>query len=112
MASLVPCTQCARHVRVGPEGCPFCGASTAALVPRGIDALPSDRSLTRAALVLMGATAILGCGKTAGLAAPAYGGPPPDPAVLDAGVENLAVPAYGAPPIAPPAPSSTSKDRK
>ncbi len=39
MKPLVPCSQCARHVRASEPACPFCGASIAANA--GTNAVPS-----------------------------------------------------------------------
>jgi hypothetical protein len=66
LTKMAPCEGCSRHVRVGGEACPFCGASTASLVapePRR----PRGGRWTRAALMagsaLLG-TAALGCGSS------------------------------------------------
>ena len=127
MASLEPCPQCARHVRVGGMTCPFCGASIAALSSRPLQVVPVERGLTRAALVLMGAAAVVACGKTKSnedvVVSTAYGGPPPtmQPLAPDAAMTPSA-PAYGMPPpearpdagkgAAPPGAGSASPTKK
>lgn len=60
--ALIPCSGCARHVRVGPSieahACPFCGAALPAVVARR---QPSAR-LGRAALMAFGSAALIpGC---------------------------------------------------
>lgn len=106
--ALIPCTSCSRHVRLSSEldaTCPFCGAPIAQLKARSSSAQPSH--LGRAALLFVGATTITACGKTTaeslsregaaeagkkseegkgrGMAVPAYGAPPPNPARLEGG---------------------------
>jgi hypothetical protein len=88
------CTQCFRHVRVGPTSaaCPFCGAATHATIGHR---LPAARVRTRAAFVFAAALAATGCASDTEPTADA--GPiPEDATALDA--------AYGAPP--PPADAS------
>ena len=122
MAALVGCTECARHVRITEPACPFCGAVLEGLEERRLEPLPADRGLTRAAVVLMSAAALAGCGKTSGTKEPAPTPTPtetsPEPvpvygpapiADTDDAAAGLpqAAPAYGAPPIATePAPDT------
>lgn len=119
MAALVSCTECSRHVRVTEPACPFCGASLKGLEVRRLEPLPTDRSLTRAAVVFMGAAALAGCGKTSGTKelvptptesapAPAYG-PAPVAEVDAATARPQVAPAYGAPPIATTNPAPDAK---
>lgn len=99
MSSLVSCTKCARHVRAAEVACPFCGASLEGGVARPAPSLPIDRALGRAAVVFMGATALVACGKTT-----AGKGTAPDPAPTE-----LAAPAYGPPPISDSVPDGTDE---
>ena len=119
MSCLHVCPSCERHVRSVETICPFCDAT-----------LPDDfgvcgelcgigRPLTRAAFILMSATALTACGKTAGPGAGPGGGaeiygPPPVDVRPDASAspQNEPVPqgepvsVYGPAPTAdPPAPS-------
>lgn len=55
-----PCAECARHVRVGADRCPFCGAE-AAEVAAGEVRPVGRRELTRAA-IFAGAALLAGCG--------------------------------------------------
>lgn len=118
MSCLHLCPSCARHIRAEETSCPFC----ATVLPDdfGVCTEPraaAGRPLTRAALVLMTATAITACGKSGSSdpTSPGSGvdiyGPAP---VADAGRAEpapLPVAVYGPPPIAdagveptPPAP--------
>jgi hypothetical protein len=126
LAALVPCPSCARHVRVLEEACPFCGNPfTAMPIARAFATTPPlSGRLSRAAMVLAGATALAGCGKEPTIVDPApkptstdnapmavlYGGPPIDSP--DAAPTAISVPAYGAPPPAAPdaAPPKVAKD--
>lgn len=106
-----PCPSCARHVRSYETACPFCEARLPGecTLPDDVGAeprSPGGRPLTRAALVLMGATAITACGKSGANDPAAHGsavdiyGPAP---VADAGLAEpppLPVAVYGPPPIA------------
>ena len=80
MSCLHVCPSCERHVRSIEKACPFCEAT-----------LPDDfgvcgepramgRPLTRAAFILMSATALTACGKSTGMGGGAeiYGPPPVD----------------------------------
>lgn len=91
MRSLVPCTECARHVRASESTCPFCGAEIAAVAPRELSPMPADRLLARAAITFAAAaaTAVTACGKT---------DVPPQPPPVDNPNNNVA-PAYGVPVI-------------
>ncbi len=120
MAALVCCMECARHVRISDPACPFCGASLEGLEERHVEPLPGDRGLTRAAVVLMSAAALTGCGNTSGTKDPAptptptetsppvpVYGPAPIADTNDGGEGHpQAAPAYGVPPIADPAPDT------
>lgn len=112
MSCLHVCPSCGRHVRSTETTCPFCDV-----------ALPDDfsvcgepravgRALTRAAFLLMSATALTACGKStsggagAGSGADIYG-PPPVDVRSDAAAWNArdadsvkAVTVYGPAPIA------------
>ena len=99
MSSLVSCTECTRHVRAAEVACPFCGASLEGGVARPAPSLPVNRALGRAAVVFMGATALVACGKTTAskdtapspteLAAPAYGPPPLSDSVPEGSGEGV-----------------------
>jgi hypothetical protein len=112
---LSPCASCARHVRVTERACPFCSAArTPALAAHHLTEEPSG--LSRAALLVLGASLALAAGCERGTApnsqptmvprppaasepssADIYGAPPrPTP------LTGPAVPAYGMP--APPGP--------
>jgi hypothetical protein len=55
MTTLAPCPGCDRHVRPGDPSCPFCGASTIALVaPPRRPSLRAGRLATVAGVVLIG----------------------------------------------------------
>lgn len=119
MSCLHVCPSCERHVRSVETICPFCDATLpddfgVCGEPRG-----TGRPLTRAAFILMSATALTACGKTAGPGAGPGGGaeiygPPPVDVRPDASAspQNEPVPqgepvsVYGPAPTAdPPAPS-------
>jgi hypothetical protein len=109
MSCLHVCPSCGRHVRSSETTCPFCDV-----------ALPDDfgvcgepratgRPLTRAAFILMSATALTACGKSAapgGGETPGGGaeiyGPPPVVVQPDAGtsVREMPVSVYGPAPVA------------
>jgi hypothetical protein len=116
---LIPCRSCSRHVEASDPSCPFCGGA--------IDGVPIARPgtterLSRAVLVLLGATSLAACDRVkenssgtvvqpygapyipdeAGAAATLYGAPPP--------TETAVAQPYGAPYIPvdagrPPAPA-------
>src|SRR5688572_12350756 len=88
---LAPCGGCARHVRIGETECPFCGASTAALI-----APPMGRAGTRIALAF-GAALLGACGSSSTTA------PSPEPDTSD---DVQIEPA----PAADPAPSDDDDD--
>lgn len=88
---LLQCQACRRHVRSEETSCPFCGQSVEGLEPRAVAPMP-ERS--RAAAVLLGAAAMVGCGKEAAQPPPA---PNPTPT-------EMAMPAYGGPPVIPSVP--------
>src|SRR5204863_3620737 len=61
-AALVPCSSCARHVRVDETSCPFCDAAVPANAADAIPRPPPWRGpVTRAALMFFGATAVGAC---------------------------------------------------
>lgn len=96
---LVVCMSCSRHRRAADDRCPFCGVE-AITVQTSEAAQPLPPGLTRAAFVLMGASAIAACGKS-----PKEADPPPPPAPTE-----QAVPAYGpAPTLNPPVPVPTQQ---
>lgn len=64
---LVPCPDCARHVRADAGLCPFCDCA--------LSSAPSGRSRTRAGVLLIGAAAITTLG-ACGRMAVKYGAPP------------------------------------
>ncbi len=106
MSCLHLCPHCARHVKKEETTCPFCASVLPADFGVCTEArAPAGRPLTRAALVLLGATAIGACGKSGANdpASPGSGvdiyGPAP---VADAGgaaPEPLPVAVYGPPPM-------------
>lgn len=111
---LVPCSGCARHVHDSERVCPFCGGSVAATTVGG--ELSFGR-LSRAALILAGATAVAACGKSSPPNGPdttiaqPYGAPPmprdaePTPIAGDAGATT----ATGTPPpVADAGPTPTA----
>ena len=74
--TLVPCSGCARHVRVTEARCPFCEA--AVRVPEVLPRDPSSR-LGRAAIFAFGTSTAVLVGTLAGCSggpAAIYGGPP------------------------------------
>jgi hypothetical protein len=83
---LIPCSVCARHVRVADRSCPFCGAGLSAPAgDRGLRQAP-PKGLSRAELYgyREAAKAFAGAALLAAAAcdsppAAAYGGPPPMP---------------------------------
>ena len=104
MTCLHVCPSCTRHVRSTETTCPFCDA----VLPEdfGVCGEPraKGRPLTRAAFVLMSATALTACGKTAG---PSNAGPGvdvhPDAGAnmqnqMDASVREMPLTVYGPPP--------------
>ena len=99
MSSLVSCAECARHVRATEVACPFCGAALESGVARPAPPFPIDRALGRAAVVFMGATALVACGRTTG-----GKGTAPDPAPTE-----LVAPAYGPPPISDSVPEGPAE---
>jgi hypothetical protein len=97
--AFVPCSACARHVKTSDAACPFCG--------QVIDAAPAPATsfpprTSRAALLAVGASAILGA------AGCSTGSPPTDDAGADGAPNPLdatadvpsAQPLYGA--VVPP----------
>ncbi|MGE0784832.1 MAG: hypothetical protein AB7S26_04015 [Sandaracinaceae bacterium] len=107
---LSPCPGCARHVHIDEASCPFCSSPLAAsrLAPPSARAL---RTLGRAALFVVGATAASACGddgngprpETETIAQP-YGAPPdplppppPPPPETETETETIGQ-AYGTPP--------------
>lgn len=107
MSCLHVCPSCARHVRSDETSCPFCER----LLPEDFavcgPARATDRPLTRAALVLMSATALTACGKTS-TSSPGSGvdiyGPAPVDVRADSGATEAQMPVavYGPPPMDPP----------
>jgi hypothetical protein len=107
MASrLTPCPSCSRHVKIGPPSCPFCGGDVPTEVAPRVLKLAPGASITRAALMFAGATAVNACSSSTtsttptpdatadvGHGQPLYGGFTPE---LDA-TDDLghAVPLYG-----------------
>ena len=113
MSCLHVCPACARHVRSIETTCPFCDET----LPDdfGVCGEPraSGRPLSRAAFLLMSATALTACGKTtgAGGGADIYGPPPVDVRADagDAGMKAMnpepipePVAVYGPAPVADP----------
>jgi hypothetical protein len=115
MSCLHVCPSCERHVRSEEKECPFC--ATALPDDFGVCGEPRavGRPLTRAAFILMSATALTACGKSAspGPGGPGGGaeiyGPPPVEVRPDASantqnqpptVQPEAVTVYGPPPVA------------
>ena len=90
MDLLVSCTNCSRHVKCRETSCPFCGTSL-----RSASAL---RSLSRAALLVVGATALAGCPEDAGSMRALYGAPPMPP--IEAGTTVTVTPPDAAAPDA------------
>ncbi len=88
MLQLAPCPACARHVDVRAIACPFCGAPTPGLSPKPMRAVTS---LTRGAIVYMGAVLAGACGPEP--VAQPYGAPPDDRAP-----DEQVLQPYGAPP--------------
>ena len=80
MSCLHVCPSCARHVRSEETTCPFCDASLPEDFRVCGEPRATGRPLTRAAFLLMSATALTACGKTtgAGGGADIYGPPPVD----------------------------------
>lgn len=80
---LHPCPSCAQHLRASETACPFCYAA----LPEGFgicaQPAPLGRSMSRAALLLVGATVAAGCGADAPV--PLYGPAP----INDAGGPSL-----------------------
>jgi hypothetical protein len=90
-APLVPCPDCARHVRVSETSCPFCraahelGATPPPLLPAerlGRAGMLGFQSLLRAGLVAATSSAIAACVETS--ATPVYGAPWPGTGGTDA----------------------------
>lgn len=114
--TLIPCTECARHVRASEILCPFCAASIdASARPRELETIPlPPRSSGRAQIMSFraraGAAAIaaaIGTTACGGSPAPLYGSPPVDsgpsaadsgPVASDAGADSGLVAMYGGPP--------------
>ena len=96
--TLLPCTNCDRHVRHAERACPFCGAALTLVAPA---ARPLRAGATRSALmgaVIAGGVGLVGCN-----AGPLYGAPPEDGgmAAADAqpsGADGAVGTLYGAPP--------------
>lgn len=117
MSCLHVCPSCERHVRSVETICPFCDATLpddfgVCGEPRG-----TGRPLTRAAFILMSATALTACGKTAGPGAGPGGGaeiygPPPVDVRPDASAtnENQPVPRPEAVAVYGPAPVADAGD--
>lgn len=97
MSCLHLCPSCGRHVRKEETSCPFCATALpddfAECTGPRVSALA--RPLTRAALVLAGATAIGACGKSKATD-PAT---PPATTTADAGWGAEPVAVYGPPPM-------------
>jgi hypothetical protein len=98
MSCLHVCPACSRHVRANEPACPFC----ALVLPADFSVCaratrpPPSRPLTRASLVLMGATALAACGKSTG----APTGPPAVQGDAGAGPIEMPVAVYGPAPVA------------
>jgi hypothetical protein len=127
MSCLHLCPACERHVRSVETTCPFCDAT----LPEdfGVCAEPraTGRPLTRAAFILMSATALTACGKSAGPGVGPGGGaeiygPPPVDVRPDASAttqnqpppptpqpEPVAV--YGPAPVADPVPAPPNQKK-
>ncbi|MEZ4339129.1 MAG: hypothetical protein R3B82_21120 [Sandaracinaceae bacterium] len=87
-----PCSECARHVRVEDEACPFCGSVATRPAPK----IPrrSATRVTRAALFFAGVLGASAC--DSGTAEPVYGGPPTSQGDEDdPGMADI----YGGPPL-------------
>jgi len=126
---LVPCSGCARHVRITEGVCPFCGTAAPRSLEEVLHSEPPPPGLSRAvrygyrrfrlAKAVAGA-ALLATGACDSAPVAAYGGPPPTlpvqaPSPPDAsGVADAAnapvSAAYGAPPptLSAPTPSPPS----
>ena len=109
MTNFIPCTGCARHVRVGDRVCPFCGADVVVRAPLA----PKRRSgrIARAAVMVASTIAPIGCTDLGGGAADAgaadTGFVADDDVRPDSGTDSgpldtgfVAVDAYGVPPEA------------
>ena len=93
---LVPCPSCERHIRSDETACPFC-TQPVAFCTSGRCAENGERALSRAAVLVLGATALAACGKRdGGATVTLYGAAPVDAdaavpmiepsAIMDAGV--------------------------
>lgn len=81
MSCLHVCPSCERHVRSVETTCPFCDVTLPDDFGTCGEPRATGRPLTRAAFILMSATALTACGKSTGGAgggAEIYGPPPVD----------------------------------
>lgn len=104
MKNLVPCANCARHVRAFESTCPFCGAAASGESAERV--VPSAKMrLGRAALFAFGATLAATTAACGSMTMPTDSGTNTDSQVADAAVDNDAGEGgpqtrYGAPPPA------------
>jgi hypothetical protein len=110
-ATLLPCPDCARHIRRIEAACPFCGAPVPVGFGESARLVVAEPVLSRAAILFATATTVAGCGGiTATQAQDASGDVPNDSAnSMDSGgsadgsqspdVSPGPLPAYGPAPV-------------
>lgn len=98
---LVPCPDCARHVRADAGICPFCDCA--------LSSAPSGRGRARAGVLLIGAAAITTLG-ACGRMAVKYGAPPAPPQEPETSIAAPAEPEAPAEPSEPEAPEAPADE--
>jgi hypothetical protein len=106
MSCLHVCPSCERHIRSVETSCPFCDVALPEDFGVCDEPRATGRPLTRAAFILMSATALTACGKSTGPGTGPGGGaeiygPPPVDVRPDAGPpQEMPVTVYGPAPVA------------
>lgn len=114
MNQLEPCPHCHRHVLVSETSCPFCTQSLADAFANVAPRVFPQARLGRAAMFAFGIAAMTqgACGED--------GRPPPDAAIVDAGLDgglpdaaddDGGVAIYSAAPTAAPTPNNTTTSK-
>lgn len=97
MKALVPCSQCARHVRVSDSACPFCGAAIAANAEAKVVPSATQRLGRNATFVFATTLTLAACAPAAN---PDSGNPTDVPTSTDGNVvedNGGPMPLYGGP---------------
>jgi hypothetical protein len=79
---LLPCPSCERHIRSDETACPFCHQSVL-FCSGGRCAESSERTLSRAAVLFLGAAAVASCREPERAAVPPYAAAPVNPLLVE-----------------------------